>query len=135
MVTRIAGVTFNNEAEDGGVNRQKILNALANSGRQIITVDLKRTQYNGELAIKCIEHTTRQVIGWIPKSDIDKITHSQMTGFIDYGKHGYSVRLDWQHAPTAKQYHYVKSLCTKHGIELPAYDIRAYAYVFALERA
>lgn len=135
MKTRIAGVTFNNEVEDGGKNRQEILKELCLTRGNIITVDLKYTTYNGEPAIKCIEHTTRQVIGWIPKTDIANMQHHQMTGFIDHSKKGYSVRLDEQIAPSRAQYHTVKQVCAKNGMVMPAYDRRAYTQIFVMLRS
>lgn len=87
MRTRVAGITFKNEVEDGGNSRQDILASLYESSpRHIITVDLKETTYDGERAIKCFEHKTKQCIGWIPKKDIASVEHSQMTGFINKSK-------------------------------------------------
>lgn len=131
---RVAGVTFKNEKEDGGNSRQEILRNLVMAGRAIITVDLVETTFNGEYAVKCIEHSTRQMIGWIPKTELANVKHSQMTGFIDHSRIGYSVRLDEQKAPSQKQYYAVKHICEKNGVMMPAYDIRAYVTVFAMER-
>lgn len=131
---RVAGVTFKNEKEDGGASRQEILRDLVMAGRAIITVDLVETTFNGEYAVKCIEHSTRQMIGWIPKTELANVKHSQMTGFIDHSRIGYSVRLDEQKAPSQKQYYAVKHICEKNGVMMPAYDIRAYVTVFAMER-
>lgn len=132
---RVAGVTFKNEKEDGGASRQEILRNLAMAGRAIITVDLIETTFgpNEEYAVKCLEHSTRQMIGWIPKTELANVKHSQMTGFIDHSKVGYSVRLDNQKAPSQRQYYAVKHICEKNGIAMPAYDIRAYVTVFAME--
>lgn len=131
MRTNIAGVTFANE---NGTKRQDILAAFACQNKIILTVDLKETTYEGEKAIQCIEHKTRQMLGWIPKKDIENIKHSQMTGFIRKSKRGYSVMLDEQKAPTRNQYYYIGKLCDRYGIERPAYDVRAYAHVFEMER-
>lgn len=131
---RIAGVTFKNEKEDGGASRQEILRNLVMAGRAIITVDLVETTFNGEYAVKCIEHSTRQMIGWIPKTELASVRRLQMTGFIDHSRIGYSVRLDEQKAPSQKQYYAVKHICEKNGVMMPAYDIRAYVTVFAMER-
>ena len=131
---KIAGVTFKNEKEDGGNSRQEILRNLVMSGKSIITVDLVETTFNGEYAVKCIEHSTRQMIGWIPKTELANVRHLQMTGFIDHSRVGYSVRLDNQKAPSQRQYYAVKHICEKNGVAMPAYDIRAYVTVFAMER-
>lgn len=137
--TNVAGVTFNNDAEDGGESRQTILkNLLKATTTGIITVDLKHVDFvnkDGETedAIKCVEHSTKQVIGWIPRANIEATTERQVTGFIRYYKNkGYSCVLDTQMKPTQAQYHYIKSYCKANGIAMPAYDLRAYYSVFAL---
>ena len=130
---KIAGVTFNNE---DGESRQEILKELYNSGRRIVTVDVKPTTFEGDRAIRLIEHHTKKMLGWVPKDEIKNIKHSQMTAFIDFStKTGkYSARIDEQKKPTPKQYEYVKYLCTAYRRPMPAYDVRAYADVFALTR-
>lgn len=138
--TTVAGVTFNNNATDGGRNRQDVLKELATTRGTIITVDLKKTTYHNdetnedESAIKCVEHATKQVIGWIPRANIAAMSHSQMTGFIGHNKHGYYVALDNQQAPSQAQYHAVKDICNRNGFVMPAYDKRAYGAIFAMER-
>lgn len=72
MRINVAGVTFNNEAIDGGKSRQSILAELY-ATKNIITVDLKTTTYNGEKAIKVVEHSTKQCIGWIPKTKVHRL--------------------------------------------------------------
>ena len=134
MRTKLAGVTFNNDPDDGGRNRQEILAELYNGGRQIFTADLIYTKYKDEFAVKVRDHLTKQILGWIPKSDLemfkDKKTR-QLTGFIRWHG-GYHVQLDTQHAPTHKQYAYMKFLCEQNGYTMPAYDKRAYAGLFAI---
>ena len=56
MKTKLAGVTFDNNLEDGGRNRQEILAEFMNSNRHIFTADLIYTTYNGEFAIKVREY-------------------------------------------------------------------------------
>lgn len=131
MNTRIAGVKFNNDKEYGGESRQYILQQLYESYGAIITVDLKRTYYNNEPAIQCIEHTTRRLLGWIPKTDIEQIKTNQMTGIIYKSKHGYSVELSDQQKPSKAQYQTIKSIYSKNNQTMPAYDKRAYAIAFA----
>lgn len=135
---KVAGVTFTNE---DGTSRQEILAGLVGT-TGIITVDLQQTTWHNdetnedEYAIKCIEHNTRKVIGWIPKTELDNdILSSQMTGFIRYYHNKYSVQLDTIKRPSQKQYHAVKALCAKQGRPMVAYDVRAYAYVFEMARA
>ena len=137
----LAGVTFANDVQDGGRSRQEILaEILANRGH-IITVDLEYTKFHNEEtgldedAIKVREHSSREVIGWISRNDIPSMEHHQMTGFIRVSKNGYSVQIDNQRKPSAKQYHYAKVLCARHNVQMPAYDVRAYAALFAMEYA
>lgn len=141
VMTKVAGVTFANDEKDGGRSRQEILKELATSKGSIITVNLYRTNWLNpktgkyEHAIKCVEHDSKEVIGWIPKTDIDKIKEKQMTGFIGFVKGTYNVALDVQKCPTQAQYHAMKDICKSTGIPMPAYDVRAYAPVFAQAKA
>lgn len=129
---KLAGVTFNNEEIDGGRSRQEILRELVGMNRQIFTADLIYTKYNGDFAIKVREHATKQIVGWIPKVELEKFADrsvKQMTGFIsNYGS--YSVELSPQDPPTSKQYAYMKAICNEEGYSMPAYDKRAYALIF-----
>jgi len=134
MYSKVAGVTFNNEKEDGGRSRQEILKELIDLNRHIITVNLVYTEYEGEFAIKVNEKSTGQTIGYIPKKDLDRVKNSktkQMTGFIrNYGQ--FCVQLDSVQQPTHNQYMYMKSLCAHTNHAMPAYDKRAYSEIFAL---
>lgn len=137
ITTKVAGVTFKNEEQDGGKSRQEILVELVYLNRSIITVDLIYTKYKNEFAIKVREHATKQIIGWVPKISLDKFADKkikQMTGFISY--HGsWCVKLTEQEAPTHKQYAYMKHLCEERGYAMPAYDKRAYNNIFAVLEA
>lgn len=130
MMTRVAGVTFKQSAADGGKDIQTVLKSLP----AIITVDLKYTTFEGAPAIKCVEHKTREVIGWIPKTDIglmtDKGKPSQLTGFVRQSQRGFSVQLDEQKAPSPKQYRMAVAISRKNGIDMPAYDVRAYGDIW-----
>lgn len=135
MLSRLAGVTFKNDPQDGGRSRQDILKDFVDCGRHILTVDLIYTEYNNEFAIKVKDHTTKQVLGYIPKSDLDKISSQkirQMTAFIRFYKNCYSVQLDRINQPTKEQYCYMKHICEENNLAMPAYDKRAYAEIFAL---
>ena len=134
MRVNVAGVTFCNDEKDGGKSRQSILKELYVMKSGIITVDLKHTTYEGEPAIKCIEHSTKQCIGWIPKTKISEIKDRQMTGFINKSKIRYSISLDVQKKPSTKQYQMVKSVCGEMEITMPAYDVRAYTPIFQMVR-
>jgi len=131
---KMAGVKFNN---DDGESRQEILSNLFNINLGgIITVDLIETEFEGEYAIKCVEHNSRKVIGWIPKTELkNEILSSQMTGFIRRTSYGHNVQLSVIKKPTSAQYHYAKALCGRNKKPMPAYDARAYAFIFAMARA
>lgn len=130
---KVAGVQFANE---DGQSRQEIIKTLKKSTCGIITVDLVETTFEGEYAIKCIEHNSRKLIGWIPKAELkSELLSSQMTGFIRVGEYGASIQLDVIKKPSQAQYHAVKMICSKAKKQMPAYDIRAYAYVFEMARA
>lgn len=134
MKTKLVGVTFNNDPEDGGRSRQEILEELVKLNRQIFTADLVYTKYKDEFAIKVRDHATKQILGWIPKAEVEKFRDKkikQLTGFIHYYG-AYCVQLDDQQAPTHKQYAYMKHLCEQNGWSMPAYDKRAYASIFNL---
>lgn len=137
---KIAGVTFCNTTEYGGRHRQTILKEFYQTKDGIITVDLKRViflnpdTHQYEPAIQCIEHTTKQLIGWIPKTEIQYTTQRQMTGFILFYKNTYSVRLNDQIAPSPAQYKMVKQICQQQHLVMPAYDVRAYVKIFQLIR-
>lgn len=130
---KIAGVTFKNA---DGVSRQNIIRSLQGA-YGIITVDLVPTTYHNsetnadERAIEVREHVSHQLLGYIPKAELDNpMLSDQMTGFIRSYKGTWSVQLDNIKRPTPKQYAYVKSMCAKSGKAMPAYDVRAYAYIF-----
>lgn len=136
----VAGVTFANE---DGVNRQGILRELVDAKKEICGISLKKTNYtdnNGvtQMAIACIEKTSRQQIGFIPKENITEILKdncNELTAFIGYNTKGkcYYVELSPVQAPTKNQYVYVQRACKKAGIPMPAYDERAYKRWFSRE--
>lgn len=126
-MTKVSGVTFNNE---DGKNRQQVLAELVAANRQIITVDLVYTTFNGEFAIQLVENTTRQTIGWVAKTELYKFTSCnirQMTGFIGFYNGTYYTRLDMQQAPSYQDYVSMYRYCSQNGYAMPAYDVRAYA--------
>lgn len=136
-MVRVAGVTFNN---DNGVSRQNIIRSLQGE-HGIITCDLIETVYHNpetgedEKAIEVREHVSKQMLGYIPRKELDNENlDNQMTGFIRFYKGTWSVQLDTIKRPSPKQYAYVKSLCTKYRKAMPAYDVRAYAYMFEMVR-
>lgn len=135
----IAGVTFSNE---DGTNRQGILAGLVGAGKDIIGIRLVKQNYTDaktnktSLALGCIERTTGKQIGFIHNSDIAGLLErnvTEMTGFIGYNGKGkcYFVELSEVKAPSRNQYIAVKNTCARAGIEMPAYDVRAYKRWFS----
>lgn len=123
---KVAGVTFE--------NRQTTLAMLASMNRNIITVDLVYTTFNGEFAIKLIENSTGREIGWIPRTELHRFVSCnirQMTGFIGYYNNIYFVRVDWQQSPTYPEYAQMYNYCARNGYAMPAFDVRAYAGILA----
>ena len=118
---KVAGVTF----ED----RQTTLAQLVGMNRNIITVDLVYTTFNGEFAIKLVENSTGREIGWIPRSELYRFKACnirQMTGFIGYYNDIYFVKLDWQQTPSSQQWSYVCDYCRQNRYGYTAFDVRAF---------
>ena len=121
---KVAGVTFE--------NRQQVLAGLLQQNRQVITVDLVYTTFNGEFAIQLVENSSRQVIGWIPRSELYRFTSCnvrQMTGFVGCYNNIYFCKLDWQQTPSQQQWSYVCDYCRRNGYGYPAFDVRAFGFV------
>ena len=126
---KVAGVTFE--------NRQETLAMLVSMNRNIITVDLVYTTFNGEFAIKLVENSTGREIGWIPRSELYRFTNCnirQMTGFVGYYNGIYFVKLDLQQTPSQQQWSYVCDYCRRNGYGYPAFDVRAYAGILATNK-
>ena len=139
MTKTIAGVTFNNA---DGTGRQGILAGLIAAGRDIISIRIVKQNYTDEktgkttLALGCIERSTGKQLGFIHNNEIAEMLEkniTEMTGFIGYNVKGkcYFVELSEVKAPSKNQYIMVKNTCNRAGIELPAYDARAYKRWFA----
>lgn len=131
--SRIAGVTFANDACDGGENRQDLLKELMGFPS---AVRLQKTIFHNpdtnqdELAIKVISHNTNKVLGYIPRTDIDRFKNeSVMILQVSYYKNQYSGALSLPVPPTPKQYSIMKALLWKNKIDtLPVYDKTIYSY-------
>lgn len=100
---KVAGVTFNNDAIDGGRNRQDILKEIMEAASNPDDVRiLVKTEYimrkDGSYGIRLKDYVTGQVIGWMHSATADTIIESgarpeYYIGIIDY--HGqYHVKLD-----------------------------------------
>lgn len=123
---KVSGVKFE--------NRQTTLAMLASMNRNIITVDLVYTTFNGEFAIKLVENSTGLEIGWIPRAELHRFVSCnirQMTGFIGYYNGIYYARVDWQQAPSYHAYAQMYNYCARNGYAMPAFDARAYAGILA----
>lgn len=134
---KVAGVKFNNYKCDGGENRQNVIENLYKHG-SVIILNLKHTRFKNpetnswENAIKCIEKSSGEVVGWIPKSQIKSVWEkSSMTGIISLYKDNYSVAIVETIKPSAKLYHTVKDLCEENNWSIPAYDKRAFIAVLS----
>lgn len=133
---KLVGVSFTNPPEFGGKSRQEILKKISET-RNIITINLVPTKFanetTGELepAIQCLDKQTRQLIGWVAKTDVPSLIHTdQMTGYIMFHKNTYYVEMYHILRPSTEQYRYIKDYCDQYDLPKPAYDVRAYA-VFA----
>lgn len=134
---KVVGVTFTNE---DGTNRQNIIKALCGS-HGIVTVDLVETVYHNpdtnedERAIKVCDHNTKLCLGYIARTQLeDARLADQMTAFIRCYKGTWNVQLDGIKRPSAKQYAYAKAIALKSGTAIPAYDVRALAYLFDMDK-
>lgn len=126
---KVVGVTFNNDAVDGGESRQEILRALRKSNRRIVDLDLIYTEFNGEPAIKVRERSTKKIIGWMPKDAVAEIMADKIKrtiGFITKYEGTEYIKIAKPEFPTNVEYHRMKAMCAKKGVEMPAYDKRAY---------
>lgn len=125
---KVAGVTF---ANDNGTSRQDILALLNNSGNWFIA-KLEQTTFEGERAVKVFVNNMQ--IGWIAKAQLDdeRSYNKTLTCFVGKSKSGYYAQLTETIAPSAKEYHTMKAICSKHGLPMPAYDRRAYAQRWAI---
>lgn len=129
MESKIVGVTFNNDVEDGGENRQTILKALRKSNRRIVDLDLIYTTFQGEPAIKVRERSTKKIVGWIPRDMVEEVMNNKIkhtVGFITKFEGTECIKLTKPEYPTNVQYHRMKKMCENRNVEMPAYDKRAY---------
>lgn len=132
-VSHVAGVTFCNDKIDGGQDRQKLLEHLYQYGPQI--VNLEHTIFHNEEtgadedAIKVRSTVNNTIIGWIPRTDIEKLWNtSQMLLSINFYKDVWCGTLAEMESPTPAQYRLVKTLVNKGLINKPAYEKTIYGY-------
>lgn len=133
--THIAGVTFCNDAADGGENRQDLLKQLY--GHPSV-VELQKCIFHNtdtnqdELAIKILSRETGRMLGYIPKNDIPRFASVPLMILqVSYYKNVYGGSLTLPTPPTAKQYSAMKQIIYRNGGQLPMYDKLIYQYVIA----
>jgi hypothetical protein len=134
--TKIAGVTFNNPADEGGENRQVLLKQLYGGAPTPVTLE-NVIFHNpdtglGEFAIKVRSDITHKLLGFIPKSEISKWNKTgKMMLVVEYYKNTYSGTLHVCKDPTPKQYGAMKSFVKKGLIsKMPPYDQTVYKWAF-----
>ena len=125
---KVVGVTFKNE---DGENRQDILRTLRKSNRRIVDLDFIYTEFNGQPAIKVRERSTKKIVGWMPKDRVAEIMDAKIKQTVGFITKFEDTNCECLHIakpefPTGQEYHRMKAMCTKKGVEMPAYDKRAY---------
>jgi hypothetical protein len=127
----IAGVSFNNT---DGTSRQEALKSFGDGC--FVTINLLKEPFfnqdtqTTELAIACVEKTTKKRLGFIPRAHIlpEIMNERQMTGLVRF----YEPEGTWYcelarvQQPDSKMYADMKIYCETNGLPMPAYDIRAY---------
>lgn len=118
--SKVAGVTFE--------NRQETLKSLQKTG-EWRKINLIYTTFNNAPAIKVKDQQSGEILGWIPKKNIQEIMKykiTKMTGWIGMYENTYYCCLFVPVKPTRTQYYKVKELCQKNNRPMPIYDIRPY---------
>ena len=133
--THIAGVTFCNDAADGGENRQELLKSLY--GHPSV-VELEKCIFHNdstnhdELAIKVISRETGKLLGYIPRDDIQRFANVPLMILqVSFYKNVYGGSLTLPVPPTPKQYSTMKQIVYRNGGQLPMYDRLIYQYAIA----
>lgn len=119
-ISKVAGVTFD--------NRQSILKSLYENDKWRMFW-LIYTQFSGEFAIKVMDMNTRQIIGWIPKNELQKIWQTGLyilTGQIGLCMDTYFAKLYVPIPPSHEQFLKVIEICKAKQWLIPIYDIRPY---------
>ena len=131
-ITKAVGVTFN--------NRQETLKRLSQDARWR-SVTLIHTKFKNEEtgieedAIRIIDYSTKEEIGWIPKKEVPSYKGIyEMTAEIGEYKDTMYCNLYYPKPPTRNQYWKIKRACERKGIKMPIYDVNAYEATFAILR-
>lgn len=134
MTMKVAGVSFDN---DDGTSRQQILSTMAKREGGYAIVDLIETTFDGERAVKIIDHNSKGCIGWVPKDNLeDNPTFpASVTAKIQCYKGTYFATISETVVPSAKQYYAAKCICKNNNIMMPAYDSRAYSHLISRSMA
>jgi len=130
---KVVGVQFDNA---DGENRQSILKEIYKNNKycgRIIGATLKHVLFDGEPAIQIIEDESKKCIGWIPKEDVERFSHSKKA-IIEIRKFSdsYYVRLRKMKIPSQGIYVAVKINTKRTGAKMPVYDEGAYTKVLSL---
>jgi hypothetical protein len=131
--SKVVGVTF-----DGRQNtlRKLIKDATWRSVSLIHTTYHNEETGEDEPAIQVKDYETKEVIGWIAKTDIDKYQGIYaMTAELGEYKGTMYANLYIPKTPSRNQYWMVKRACEKKGIKMPLYDVNAYESTFSLLRS
>ena len=132
IYSKVVGVSFD--------NRQDILRKL-HADATWRSVSLIHTTYHNpetnedEPAIMVKDYITKEEIGWIARTDIDKYQGiTAMTAELGEYKGTMYCHLYLPKQPTKNQYWSVKRYCEKKNLKMPLYDANAYESTFALIR-
>ena len=132
---KLSGVTFANQADEGGENRQDLLKQLSGAP-SFVTLENVIFHNNetglGEFAIKVRSDATKKLLGYIPKAEINKWKNTgKMILTVSFYKNTYYGSLNQLKNPTPKQYGAMKQL-VKAGIvsKMPPYDQTVYQWAF-----
>lgn len=131
---RVAGVTFENDPEDGGESRQdllKRLNGIPTLVRLEHCIFHRESTGKDEMAIKVRSMVTGKVLGYIPKTDIEKYwSVTQMVAQVKLVKDVYTCILTIPEPPSPKQYGMVSDLQHRGLVRFrPLYDKTVYQYI------
>lgn len=135
---RVAGVTFDNDAVDGGENRQQILKSLMGIPTMVTLehcVFHRESTGKDEKAIKVRSLVNRKVLGYIHKTEIDafwgmKNMIAQVSCYGSKGQDIYSCSLVARENPSPKQYALVMALKQRGILRFdPFYDKTVYQYI------
>lgn len=133
---RVSGVTFCNNPEDGGENRQDVLAELMGAPSM---VGLEPEPFHGKdsddsrTGLKVRSLVNGKIIGFIRKEEAQSFLNDErMIAQIELYKGIYNCTLTRPERPSSKQYGAIRALKRKGIIEeLPFYDKTCYQYALS----